>query len=188
MRIAEVNSLDLKGSLGKNLTANKFWAFTELSKFKTDFSTVYILGSWYGNAALLMSMDNRFTFDKIINVDVNKTMLSVSDQLANKLGDDRIESMRKDVNQLDYRQADSDSLIVNFSTTNIGGDNWFVNIPDGTTVLMAGRDNDPGAVNQFDNLKEFVDMYPLSNVLLAKRKQFQDPETDYNSFLVIGSK
>jgi hypothetical protein len=52
MKINEVNSLSLKGSLGGNLTENKFWAFTELSEIKNNFDTIYILGSWYGNAGL----------------------------------------------------------------------------------------------------------------------------------------
>lgn len=188
MKLFEVNSEDLTGSLGPGLTENKFWAFTELSKIKTDFSVIYILGSWYGNASLLLSMDTRFSFDKIINVDLNRSMLSIGDRMAKMLGDEKIEAMRKDVNRLDYRHVDENSLIINFSTTNIKGDDWFNNIPTGITVLLVGRDNDPGAVNQFESLKEFLDTYPLSNILLAKRKKFQDPETEYNSFLVIGLK
>ena len=39
MRINEVNSPSLKGSLGGNLTENKFWAFTELSEIKNNFDT-----------------------------------------------------------------------------------------------------------------------------------------------------
>ena len=75
MKINEVNSISLSGSFGSNLIENKFWAFTKLSQIKNNFDTVYMLGSWYGNAGLLLSMDPRFEFDEIINVEKNKNML-----------------------------------------------------------------------------------------------------------------
>lgn len=188
MRISEVHSSDLSGSVGKNLTANKFWAFTELAKIKNEFDTVYILGSWYGNAGLLLSMDKRFSIDKIINVETNKQMLRTSDKLSQLAGFKNIEPMYKDANRLDYRQLDNNGLVVNFSTTNMSGTDWFNNIPKGTMMLLVGRNNDPGAVNEFKSLKQFIDTYPLGNLLDYSEKEFQDPETEYTSYLVIGLK
>lgn len=188
MRLQEVNPNTLRGSLGKNLIENKFWAFTELSKIKNQFDTIYVLGSWYGNAGLMLSMDPRFEFEKIINVEIDRPMLAVSQKLAKLSNERRIEPMLKDANSLDYRQLGPDGLVVNFSCTNIQGSNWFDNIPDGTMVLISGRNNDPGAVNQFDSLEEFTDTYLISKSLFVGTKEFTDPETDYDSYLVIGIK
>lgn len=188
MKLQEVNPNTLKGSLGKNLIENKFWAFTELSKIKNKFDTIYILGSWYGNAALMLSIDPRFEFEKIINVEIDRSMLSTSQKLAKLSKENRIEPMLKDANLLDYRQLGSDGLVVNFSCTNIQGNNWFANIPSGTMVLLSGRNNDPGADNQFDSLKEFKNTYPLNKNLFIGTKKFIDPETEYDNYLVIGIK
>ena len=188
MRINEVNSLSLKGSLGGNLTENKFWAFTELSEIKNKFDTIYILGSWYGNAGLLLSMDPRFEFDEIINVEKNKNMLKVSGQLAKLQKDARIKSMHKDANRLDYRRLGPNGLVVNFSCTNISGNDWFERIPSDTMILLSGRNNDPGAVHKFNSVEEFSSTYPLTKILFSGQRTFEDPETEYDAYLVIGTK
>lgn len=188
MLVKEVDDLTLNGSFSSNLIENKFWALTSLSQIKNTFSTIYILGSWFGNAALMFSMDPRFTFKKIINVDVNKAMLATSKKLAELQGDDRISHMRKDANNLTYQQLDKDGLVVNFSCTNIRGNDWFANIPSGTMVLLSGRNNDPGAINKFNSLKEFSNKYPLSKTLFIGSDTFEDPETEYECYLVIGIK
>lgn len=188
MRITEVNQIDLKGSVGPGLIPGKFWAFTTLSKFKQDFDVVYILGSWFGNAGLMLSMDPRFTFDKIINVEVNKSMLRVSNQLAQLQGYDNIEPMLKDANLLDYRQLNKNGLVINFSCNNIQSDKWFNNIPKGTLVLLSGRDNDEQSINQFNDLNSFTSKYKLSKILFSGQKEFEDPETKYELYLVIGIK
>jgi hypothetical protein len=77
---------------------------------------------------------------------------------------------------------------VNFSTTNIEGNDWFNNIPDGTLVLLKGRDNDPGAINKFESLEEFTEAYPLRKVIFKGQKELTDPDTEYNCFVVIGLK
>lgn len=188
MKINEVNSISLSGSFGSNLIENKFWAFTKLSEIKNNFDTIYILGSWYGNAGLLLSMDPRFEFDEIINVEKNKNMLKASDQFAKLQKDPRIKSMHKDANRLDYRRLGPNGLVVNFSCTNIVGRDWFERIPSGTMILVSGRNNDPGAVHKFNSLEEFSSTYPLTKILFSGQRTFEDPETEYDAYLVIGTK
>ena len=146
------------------------------------------LGSWYGNASLILSLDKRFDFDKIINVETDRFMLKISQKLADMMGDGRIEPMLKDANKLDYRQLGQNGLVINFSCGNISGTNWFDNIPPGTTVLLSGRNNDRGAVNHYKNLKDFAKEFNLSNRLFVGQKTFKDPETEYELYLVIGQK
>jgi hypothetical protein len=174
--------------MGSNLIENKFRAFSELSKIKNNFDTIYILGSWYGNAGLLLSMDTRFEFDEIINVEKNKNRLKISNQLAKLQKDSRIKSMHKDANQLHYKRLGPNGLVVNFSCTNITGDDWFNQIPDNTMVLLSGRNNDEGAVHKFNSVEQFSSSYPLTKILFTGQQTFEDPETEYDAYLVIGTK
>lgn len=186
MKISEVNVETLSGSNSDNLNIARHWALTNLRKIKRDFDVVYILGSWYGNFAQMMNDFPGITVEKLINVDTDGRVLQKSTELLKDI--DNVEHMHKDANTLDYRQLGPDGLVVNFSTTNINGDNWFDKIPDGTLVLLKGRDNDPGAINKFDSLDEFTETYPLRKVLFKGQKELADPETQYNCFLVIGLK
>jgi hypothetical protein len=96
--------------------------------------------------------------------------------------------MQKDANDLDYRQLGADGLVINFSTTNIEGSDWFDHIPKGTMVVLKGRNNDEGAVNKFTNLDEFRTKYPLTKTLYSGSLNLQDRTTDYDCYLVIGIK
>ena len=188
MRINEVNSSSLKGSLGKNLTANKVWAFSKLKEIKNNFDTIYILGSWFGNAAILLGFIKDIKYKKIINVEIDSTMLKTSKNLIKLAGSTDVDHMLKDANLLDYRQLGDDGLVINFSCNNMSGNNWFDNIPGGTMVLLSSRNNDPNADQEFNSLEEFESSYPLSTTLFSGQKKFKDPETKYDLYLLIGIK
>ena len=141
MRLQEISPNTLSGSWTNDLVLRKLWGLVELKKIKKNFDTVYILGSWYGNASIILSaLDKHFKFDHIVNVDNDKNVLRSSKKLVSKLGlDNKVESMLADVNKLDYRQLGKDGLVINFSTVDIKGDGWFENIPLDTTVLIQAR-------------------------------------------------
>ena len=188
MYIFEINPNTLKGSIGPGMVPSKFWLLTELSKIKNNFDTIYILGSWYGVMGAMIVMDHRLSYEKIINVETNRRYLKTGQNLIAMAGDANTESMLKDANKLDYRQLDTDGLVINTSCGNIPGTKWFQNIPSGTLVALQGRNNDPRATNQFSSLEEFVNTYTLGNTLYSNTKQFKDPETVYDCYMVIGTK
>jgi hypothetical protein len=170
----------------RDLTASKIWLLAELERIQQDFSAVYILGSWYGNLALYMKLQPRVTADKIILVEKNKEFLTTSRKLLDLAGADNVEYMLADANRLDYRQLGSSGVVVNTSLTNMPGRAWFLNIPDGTLVVLQGRDNDPNT--NFESTQSIIDRFPLSEVMYHGRMQLRDPETEYTRYMVIGRK
>lgn len=188
MRVGEISPNTVKGSFSDDLIISKLWLIHHLRDIKNDFSTIYILGSWFGNLGLLMTAKH-IKFDKIINVEVDKNVLNIGRELSDKLGiSNKIERMLKDANSLDYRQLDNNSVVINTSCNNIENEGWFDNIPKGTLVVLQGRNNDPGAVNQHETLEQFMQEYPLSEILYKGKVELEDPEVRYDRFMLIGHK
>ena len=170
----------------RDLTASKVWLLSELEQIQKQFSTAYILGSWYGNLALYMTLQPRINVDKIILVEKNKEFLSTSKKILDLAGADNIEYMLADSNKLDYRQLGDSGVVVNTSLTDMPGRAWFLNIPDNTLVVMQGRDHDPN--QNFESTQDIVDRFPLSRVLYHGRMRLRDPQTEYTRYMVIGTK
>ena len=182
----ESSGYSLAGSMTRDLTASKVWLLSELEKIQKDFSAIYMLGSWYGNLALYMTLEQRISADKIILVEKNKEFLTVSKKILDRVGAGNIDYMLSDSNKLDYRQLGEQGCVINTSLTDMQGRAWFLNIPDGTLVVMQGRDHD---VNRsFESTQDIVDRFPLSEVLYHGRMGLRDPETEYTRYMVIGRK
>jgi hypothetical protein len=190
MRVQEISPNTHKGSWTEDLTLGKLWALVELKKIKNKFDVIYVLGSWYGNTSIMLSLLKKyFDFEHIVNVEIDKKSLEKSEKIIDQLGiNDSIEFMLADANELDYRQLGKDGLVINMSAVDIAGEDWLNNIPTGTTVLIQGRDNVPNAANDFDSLEDLQRTYALSRVLYKGTKTLQDPETKFQSFLLIGQK
>jgi hypothetical protein len=188
--LAEVNSNTLTGSDSANLNLERFWAIATLAQIKNQFDTIYILGSWYGNVALLLFMlDQYISFDRIVNVDINGRSLQQGQQRLAQLGlDDKIQNMRRDANDLDYRQLGPDGLVVNLSCHNIDGSEWLAHIPSGTWTVLQARNRDPGAANQFDSLEAFDSAYPLSRTAYQGALDLTDPDGAYEQYMKIGTR
>ena len=182
----ESSGYSLAGSFTRDLTASKVWLLTELEKIQKDFSTAYILGSWYGNLALYMKLQPSITVDEIILVEKNKEFLTTSKKLLDLAGADNVEYMLADSNKLDYRRLGQAGVVINTSLTDMPGRVWFLNIPEDTLVVMQGRDHDPN--RSFSSTQDIVDRFPLSQVLYHGRMQLRDPETEYTRYMVIGRK
>jgi hypothetical protein len=182
----ESSGYSLAGSFTRDLTASKVWLLSELERIQDQFSTIYMLGSWYGNMALYMTLENRIKADKIVLVEKNKEFLSGSKQILDRVGVDNAEYMLADSNELDYRQLGDQGCVINTSLTDMPGRSWFLNIPAGTLVALQARDQDPG--QQFDSTQSIVDRFPLSEVLYHGRMGLRDPETEYTRYMVIGRK
>ena len=182
----ESSGYSLAGSMTRDLTASKVWLLSELEQIQKNYSTIYMLGSWYGNLALYMTLEGRIQADKIILVEKDKKFLTTSRKLLNLVGVDNVEYMLVDSNKLDYRQLGDRGCVINTSLTDMQGRAWFLNIPDGTLVVMQGRDHDPN--RNFESTQDIVDRFPLSQVLYHGRMQLRDPETEYTRYMVIGRK
>jgi SAM-dependent methyltransferase len=176
MKIHEFSPNTLKGSFTDDLIISKLWLIREISKIHKKFNAIYILGSWYGNLSLFLIDKHDIEFKKIINVDINKEALDTGHELAKKFGvSDLIQSMVKDANTLNYKQAKKPSLVINTSVNDMKNEGWFDRIPEGTLVALQTRDS-------------YLEDYPLSRVLYAGKKDLRDPETAYTRYMVIGIK
>jgi hypothetical protein len=185
-KVNESSGYSLKGSFTPDLIRSKVWLLKELGELVRKIDTVYILGSWYGNLALYMHLQPTFDYEKIINVEKDQDMLDQSRRMLDRVGAEGVEHMFKDANDLDYRQLGDNGLVVNTSLTDMPGTKWFENIPAGTLVAMQARDQDPG--EPFASPDDIVDKFPLSQVYYTGTRSLQDPETEYQRFMVIGRK
>ena len=184
--LAESSGYSLAGSFTRDLIASKVWLLQELEKIQRHYTTMYVLGSWYGNLALFMSLQPVITADTIINVEINPEMLQTSEQLLDLVGVDNAEFMLKDANDLDYQQLGNSGVVVNTSLTDMPGYDWFDNIPVGTLVVMQSRDHDPG--NEAHSTQDIINRYPLSEIIYDGQLELTDPETAYTRYMVIGIK
>ena len=184
--LAESSGYSLAGSFTRDLIASKVWLLQELEKIQRHYTTMYVLGSWYGNLALFMSLQPVITTDTIINVEINPEMLQTSEQLLDLAGVDNAEFMLKDANDLDYQQLGNSGVVINTSLTEMLEAEWFEHIPAGTLVALQARDNDPGV--RYSESQDIQRRYPLSQVLYRGAIQLRDPETEYRRFMTIGVK
>ena len=178
MKLLEFSPLTLRGSFESGLILNKLWLLHHLQKIQDQFSTIYILGSWYGNMSILLSKSD-IQYDHIVNVDKDPQVVRGSQRIARILHiDDKIEPMIKDANRLDYRQLDPDGLVINTSCHDMDNRGWFDHIPQGVLVALQSR----------DDVDHDLDQYDLSETLYQGSRSARDPETGYTSVLRIGVK
>ena len=188
--LAEVDPNTLKGSDSPNLNLERFWAIAELARIKNQFDIVYILGSWYGNVALMLFMLERYIhFDRIINDETNAKALQVGQDRLKRLGlSNRTQAMLKDANRLNYQQLGDNGLVINLSCHNIPGLEWLDRIPAGTMIVLQARNQDPGARNHFENFAQFDQALPLSQTLYQDTLSLTDPDGPYEQYMKIGIK
>jgi len=188
MLINEVASLEessgssLEGSFTRDLVFSKYWLMHELSQIQPHISTMYVLGSWYGNLALFLNRYPRVRVDHIINVETDQERLNTGEYILNQAGACNVEHMLKDANRLDYRQLDSDGAVVNTSLTEMSDTDWFKHIPSGTLVVLQARDHNPD--KQFRSVQDIQHKFPLSQVLYSGSLALKDPETEYTRFII----
>jgi hypothetical protein len=185
-KLEESSGYSLAGSFTSDLIASKVWLLIELASIAPQVGTVYVLGSWYGNLAVLLALDPIVKYKKLINVETDKKFLQASRRIHNYLGMGNTEYMLADANTLDYRQLGKYGVVINTSLTDMPGQAWFDNIPAGTLVVMQSRDHDPG--NETHSTQDIIDRFPLSEIIYDGRLELEDPETEYTRYMVIGVK
>lgn len=188
VKINEVDPNTLVGSNSPNLNECREYCLDKLKEIQTNFDTIYILGSWYGNFSMMIENDEEIAFDRIINVELDKEALETGQKIIKSLGYEFIDGLHKDANDLSYHELGKNGLIVNQSCNNIDGIEWFNNIPTGAMVLLTARNNDPGEINTFSSTFDLVEKYPLSTILYTGKNNFEDPQTEYEYYILIGIK
>lgn len=187
-KINEVDPNTLAGSDSTNLNECREFCLEKLKQIQTTFDTIYVLGSWYGNFSMMIENDEDISFDRIINVELDEEALNLGQKIIKSLGYEFIHPLHKDANELSYHELGKNGLVVNQSCNNIKGDDWFNNIPKGATVLLTARNNDPGEINTFNSVFDLVEKYSVSTILYADKAEFEDHQTEYEYYILIGIK
>jgi hypothetical protein len=174
------------GSISPDLNLSKLWLCNMLKKFElTKFDNIYILGSWYGSMGLFL-LTKGIEFDDAYNIDWDhEKTTNVMHMLKRMKLNDCIHAVRADANDIEYK---GDCLVINTSTNDIEGRDWFDNIPSDTPVVLQGK-SDQEKSNGEDTMEKFNRAYPLSQTLLLDFLTVEDVKGNpYSRFMKIGYK
>lgn len=188
--IHESSGYSLAGSYTDDLIISKLWLAYELKKILQDQSvtTAYVLGSWYGNMSTILRK-MQVPIDIIIDVEKNKQWLAAGQRLQQAMGVEGVEPLAQDANTVDYDNTPQPQVVINTSTNDMSDHGWFDHVPEGTIVVLQGRDHaGPEAQHVYNSPEDLLELYPLQNVLYQGTQTLQDPETRYQRHMVIGIK
>lgn len=176
----------LEGSFTDDLIQSKTWLCKKLKEgLKGKCArTIYILGSWYGNLAMLLQKEG-IVFDEIVLVENDEEKLRASAQLLKpffKPG--KLVFLNTDARDVIY---DKHGIIINTSVNDMKP-SWYDVVPDGYRVIIQGRDQADGAVTKIADMKQFDDMFAMRKVNYLGNRDFTDPETRYTRYMKIGVK
>lgn len=189
--LEESSGYTFEGSWTPDLVFSKLWLSRELKKILNSnqveqIPVVYVLGSWWGNMAVILNRAG-VPVDKIVNVENNPVWLKHSAQLLKAMDINNVQSMKADANRIDYRQLTGPSVVINSSLNDIEDRGWFDHIPDGTLVVLQGRDQ-AASKNVYNSPDDILEQYPLDEVFYSGTMELEDPETKYQRHMVIGVK
>jgi len=176
----------LEGSFTDDLIQSKTWLCKKLKEgLKGKCArTIYILGSWYGNLAMLLQKEG-IVFDEIVLVENDEDKLRASAQLLKpffKPG--KLVFLNTDARDVIY---DKPGIIINTSVNDMKP-SWYDVVPDGYRVIIQGRDQADGAVTKIADMEQFDDMFAMRKVNYLGTRDFTDPETRYSRYMKIGKK
>jgi hypothetical protein len=176
----------LEGSFTDDLIQSKTWLCKKLKEgLKGKCArTIYILGSWYGNLAMLLQKEC-IVFDEIVLVENDEDKLRASAQLLKpffKPG--KLVFLNTDARDVIY---DKPGIIINTSVNDMKP-SWYDVVPDGYRVMIQGRDQASGAITKIADMEQFTDMFPMRKVNYLGTRDFTDPETRYSRYMKIGKK
>ena len=172
------------GSQTKDLVQSKKWLIHCLEQLGLDsFDHIYCLGSWYGLlGSLLVDSDLQFSHLYMIDWDKEKSDYVAQKSVSNK----RVHSICMDVNRIRY--VGESICVINTSTNDIEGRNWFTSIPSGSLVVLQGKDHQDLS-NGEETLERFNKVYPLSQTLYLGSLVVEGIDSIiYNRFMKIGTK
>jgi hypothetical protein len=191
--IAETSGYSLSGSYTDDLVISKIWLAHELARVLKQAGidsvpAAYVLGSWYGNMSTILRKMG-VPIDTIIDVEQNREWSKQGQKIQQAMGVEGVKSMAADANRIDFRKLADPGLVINTSTNDMPDHGWFDHIPEGTIVVLQGRDQEPpGAEHNYKSPEEILELYPLDKVLYQGTRHLQDPETDYDRHMIIGIK
>ena len=176
----------LEGSFTNDLIISKQWLCDILKKGLKDHNaqTIYILGSWYGNLALFLK-EAGINFDKLVLVDIDEKVLKFSEELLRPFFDvGQLVFLNVDACDIIY---DHPGIVINTSVNDMSTD-WYKKVPKNILTIVQGRDSVSSSYTKISDMKQFVDMFPMSKTYYTGKKVLTDPKIDYSRYMKIGLK
>lgn len=143
------------------------------------FGTVVVLGSWYGNMALLLKLEP-ISFDKLVMVDLDKNCIDFSRLVFSAIGNGFV-AKTMDANEFDYSLLSLPFLVINTSCNDMDQRGWYDNIPPGAMVALQSR-------SDHEDLDSMDKKYPMSSIFYLGSRSFEDPTEKYLRFSKVGRK
>jgi hypothetical protein len=173
-----------EGSFTRDLIFSKFWLMDAVERCTAasgiySFDTAVVLGSWYGNMALILNVSD-LDVKQITLIDIDPDCIAFSKWLYRDQPR-RIRSILGDANAYNYTNQLKNRLIINTSCNDISGQVWFENIPAGSLVALQSRDD-------HESLSVFDRRFPLDQTFYLGSKKLSDPVKTYQRFTKVGFK
>ncbi len=177
-----------KDAFSSGQVGSKIWLCEELERLGWSSNLTYIYGGWYGITAFLLLSRNRFQVNKIRSLDIDPGCEAVADMInENWVWQDwKFKAFTQDCNNFEGQYGD---LVINTSTEHFDSMDWFNCLPKGTRVILQGNNmpHDDHVIHS-TTLDEFVNLYPLAEVVYSGTKEFVYPEWRFTRYMVIGVK
>ena len=166
---------------------SKIWAAEELERIAAHIHIlrISILGGWYGLLHFILKARGRQMIEWCHSYDLDASACSGANIINNtwESQDWKFRATPADANTLRY--DDGTNCVINTSTEHFNNQEWFNNIHEGMLCVLQGNDlTIEDHVNCPRDLEHFKEMYPLSVLLFAGEKKFDN----YTRYMIIGHK
>lgn len=184
IQVDEESPDTLEGSFTPDLVESKSWLCEKLARGLRgkNAGTIYVLGSWYGNMGIFLQQAG-VKFDKLVLVEPDETALMRSKELLDTLNDSgKLILIHQNAEDMVY---DLPGIVINTSCNETGNE-FMSRLPDNMLCLLQSRNNIDNTSIMTDRLTDLIDNFPLAKIYYKGTKHLQDPETEYDRFMVIG--
>jgi len=177
-----------KDAFSSGQIGSKIWLCEKLEKLNWSSDLTYIYGGWYGITAFLLLSRGKFNVSKIRSLDIDPSCEPIADMInENWVWQEwKFKAFTQDCNTYEGQYGD---LIINTSTEHFETTDWFDRIKPGTRVVLQGNNmpHDDHHVHS-ETLKDFKNLYPLSNYAFEGKKEFVYPNWSFTRYMIIGTK
>lgn len=147
------------------------------------------LGGWYGILHFILKTRNRIKINCWRSVDIDPVACEVADAINETWvwQNWKFKSIVDDANIFNYDE-DFD-IIINTSVEHIDSKQWFDTIPKNKIVVLQSNDMPhDDHVHNHRSLDEFINSFPLNEILFHGQKLFQYDDMSFRRFMIIGIK
>lgn len=185
-----VNLHQLKDAFSSGQITSKIWLCEELEKNYKHVDKIWVYGGWYGITAFLLKSRGIISVNEIKSFDIDPACEIIADLInENWVWQNwQFKALTQDVNKLQPKDNNPD-IIINTSVEHFDKNDWWDNIPKGTVVcLQTNNMNHHNHSSRFQNINEFVENFPLTEIDYVGEKEFVYPTWQFTRYMLIGSK